>query len=181
MHSGSSAAATEDAEHDGLDHGARTNGVAMRMDDAINEITAQFAQTGLDPHSEDDVARDGHDDEDEAIDADTDSDADAEADSGTDADTGAGADADTDADANADVNADADQDNWAERSAPEDDDEQVGSDFAWPENSTNDETDDSENTVQQTPCRGMKRRIKVEIGALASPVPRGAASQGPSR
>ncbi len=89
-----------DAENDGLDHGAWMNGVAMRMNDAINKITVQFAQTGLDPHSEDDVARDGYDDdEDGAIDAGTDSDADADADS------------DTDADAGADMNADADQDN----------------------------------------------------------------------
>ncbi len=177
MHSGSSAAAMEDTEHNGLDHEAWTNGVAMRMDDAINEITVQFAQTGLDSHSEDDVVRDDHDDEDGAIDADTDSDADAEADSGTDADTDAGADTDTDTDADAD----ADQDNRAERSAPEDDGEQVGFDFAWPENSINDETDDSKNTVQWTPCCGMKRRTKVEIGALASPVSCEAASQGLSR
>ncbi len=102
MHSGSSAAAMNDTENDGLNHEAWTDDVAMRMDDAINEITAQFAQTGLDFHSEDDVVRDGYDDdEDEAINA------------GTDSDAGADADPDTGADAGADMNADADQNNWA--------------------------------------------------------------------
>ncbi len=76
------------------------NDIVMRMNNAINEITAQFAQTGLDSHSEDDVVRDDYDDdEDEVIDAGTDSDADTNADS------------DADADADTDTNADADQNN----------------------------------------------------------------------
>ncbi len=131
MHSRSSPAATEDAKNDGLDHEGRTNDIAMRADNTIDEITAQFAQIGLDPHSEDDVARDGCDDEDEAINADTDSDA--------------------------DTDADADQDNQTKQFALENDSEQVESDFAWPENLTDDEINNRENTVQRTPCCGMKR------------------------
>ncbi len=108
-----------DAENNGLNHEAQMNDVAMRMNNAINEITAQFAQTGLDSHSEDDVARDDYDDdEDEVIDADTDSDADTDA------------DPDTDADADTDMNADADQNNWAEQFTSEDDGKQVEFDFA---------------------------------------------------
>ncbi len=89
----------KDAKNNGLNCEAWTDDVAVRMNDVIHEITAQFAQMGLDLHSEDDVIRGDYDDDDEAIAADTDSDA----------------DTDADADADADVTADdADQNNQTE-------------------------------------------------------------------
>ncbi len=138
------------------------------MNDAIHEITVQFAQMSLDLHSEDNVARGDYDDDNEVIAADTDSDANADS------------DADADADADADVAADdADQNNQTERFTLEDDGEQVESDLAWLKNLPDDESDNSENTVPRTSCCDMKRRIRVKIEPLTSSVL--SASERPSR
>ncbi len=149
----------KDAENNSLNCEAQTNDVAVRMNDAIHEITAQFAQMGLDLHLEDDVARDDYDDDDKVIATDTGSDADADS------------DADTDTDADADVTADdADQNNQTEQFTLENDGKQVESDLAWSKNLLDDESNNSENTIPQTSCHDMKRRTEVKIEPLISSV-----------